>query len=269
MATGKKLFNRKRPYGESGAVLITLIVIMVIFGLMIAVFSTHMTSKRLTEPLSIQSTQALYIAQAGIEWAIRYATDRFGEFTTDPNTVLPGIVVKDFTRGRFSIDYDSQNGVLTSTGQVGTAQRKISLSSFLNYIAIGTELDLIPTNPPCQGATGADQKNLHVPFSNYYDQDIYIFQIDVAKINSPAQLNEINFDTTLVWEDKKYNLSVDPDNPSALSISTFTMVPGPLTVSFNCQTAPEVLGTWYITIHYSMQSDLSDPLTKLFTITII
>ncbi|MGA1823775.1 MAG: hypothetical protein ACMUIP_03855 [bacterium] len=269
MVTGKRSFNSRGGHKERGAILITLIVIMVMLGLMIASFSTIMTTKHLSAPLFIHSTQSFYVAQAGVEWGIRYATDRFSDFTADPNAVFPENLIKTFSNGAFSITYDSSNDIFTSTGQVGLAQRQIALSSFSDYIEPGTGLSLIPGNPPYQGPTGSAQKNLYVPVHNYFDQDIYIFQIDVAKINPAAQLNEILFDGTLVWQQKKFDLSTDPNNPSPLSIPTYTMGPGSISICFTCQAAPQVSGTWYITMHYSLQSDLSDPQTQLYTITIL
>ena len=132
--------------GNKGVTLITLIIAITIFAVFITVFSYVMIAKHGSEALYVQSTQAYAIAQAGIEYGIRYATDNESGFFANPADYFP-ITDQAFGNGSFTLEYDSVNDKLTSTGTVGTAERQIMYSNFKS-IVLGQPITLDPTDPP-------------------------------------------------------------------------------------------------------------------------
>jgi len=117
---------------NKGVTLITLIIAITIFAIFITVFSYVMVAKHGSAALYVQSTQAYAVAQAGIEYGIRYVTDdvvnHYAEVLEDQN------FSKEFGNGSFGLVYDDSNNTLKSTGTVGVAERAIILSSFSDYV---------------------------------------------------------------------------------------------------------------------------------------
>lgn len=126
-----------------GVTLVTLIIVITIFGVLVTVFSYVMVAKHESEPLYVQSTQAYAVAQAGIEYGIRYATDNgYGNFPINN---------KAFGNGTFTLTYtaatESDPSLLTSTGTVGVAERQIIVECFTGWVS-GEGISLDPSEPP-------------------------------------------------------------------------------------------------------------------------
>ncbi|MBW2570526.1 MAG: hypothetical protein JRE47_14470 [Deltaproteobacteria bacterium] len=134
--------------GNKGVTLITLIIAITIFSVFITVFSYVMIAKHESEPLYVQSTQAYAVAQAGIEYGIRLATDNDATFFS--TWTFP--ITETFGNGSFTIDYSDiddpdRPNTLTSTGTVGVAVREIILEYFAGW-AKGQSITLDPSEPP-------------------------------------------------------------------------------------------------------------------------
>ena len=134
---------------NKGVTLITLIIAITIFAVFITVFSYVMIAKHGSEALYVQSTQAYAVAQAGIEYGIRYVTDdvdnHYAELLEDQN------FSEELAAGRtFSLVYTpataSDPSILTSTGTVGLAERRIILSNFVGFVS-GSGISLDPSDP--------------------------------------------------------------------------------------------------------------------------
>lgn len=126
---------------NKGVTLITLIIAITIFAVFITVFSYVMIAKHGSEALYVQSTRAYAVAQAGIEYGIRYAADN-GYGGSFP------ITDQSFGDGSFTLAYSSVGaGALTSTGTVGNVERQIILQNF-KVLAMGQALSLDPSEPP-------------------------------------------------------------------------------------------------------------------------
>ena len=126
-----------------GVTLVTLIIVITIFGVLVTVFSYMMTAKHRSEPLYVQSTQTYAVAQAGIEYGIRYATDNgYGNFPINN---------KAFGDGTFTLIYtpatETASSSLTSKGTVGVAERKIILKCFVGLVS-GEGISLDPADDP-------------------------------------------------------------------------------------------------------------------------
>ena len=98
------------------------------------VFSYLIPSKQKSVVFPIQSTQAFFIAQSGVEFAVRYAADQ-GWATT---VQLDGLdaMTRNLGAGRFVLNYDSANNTLYSRGEVptNTERRRISVSNFSSFL---------------------------------------------------------------------------------------------------------------------------------------
>ncbi len=234
---------------------------MSLLGVIGFIMSSLMTRQQETTPRFQDSTRALYAAQAGIEWATRYAKDNCATFTTNPSSLFPQTRSLSAPAGTwtFTVSYSGGfGGTITSTSTVGNGSRSVALASFNPC-----EISLIPGNPPYQGTGGGgDQKNIYFPLLNNYTSNLYVFRLDLSK-NSSARLNEIFMGSTHVWTGSAVNISTTPGSPTAFPfslVSYYTLSPGSTAGSYlNVQATSEVSGTWYMTIHYSKQTDLSDP----------
>ncbi|MBW2019269.1 MAG: hypothetical protein JRI65_04520 [Deltaproteobacteria bacterium] len=124
--------------------LVTLIIAITIFGVLVTVFSYVIIAKHGSEPLYVQSTQAYAIAQAGIEYGIRYAADN-GYWAAGS----PGIT-ESFGNGSFTLVYtaatETDPSLLTSTGTVGVAERQIILHHFVGWVE-GQAITTDPNDP--------------------------------------------------------------------------------------------------------------------------
>jgi len=253
---------------NDGISVVAIVIVLLLMSALGFVFSSLIITKQKSAHLPFRSAQAFYAAQAGIEYAIRYACD-WENF--DPNSSFS--VTNSLETESFSVTYDPVEQNIISTGTAGTATRVITLASFPLYVAGGgITLDPDPENPPYQDPAQGEQKNICVPTMNNYDYDVYIFRIDLAKEGGKqARLNQISFGGTTVWIGKKVEVSTDPDSPTLFSfnqVTYYTMAPGASLDRIEVQDTAEVSGTWRLTFHYSRQTDLSDPETSSMTFVI-
>jgi hypothetical protein len=84
----------------------------------------------------IQSTQAFFIAQSGVEFAVKYAITQTPPWTTSAQLNGLDAVTRNLGAGRFVLDYDSANDTLYSQGEVptGTEKRRIVVSNFTSFL---------------------------------------------------------------------------------------------------------------------------------------
>ena len=260
---------------NKGVTLITLIIAITIFAIFITVFSYVMVAKHGSSALYVQSTQAYAVAQAGIEYGIRYAIgdDDGVAFFADPASLFP-VTDKDFGDGSFTLIYNDPDNpnALTSKGKVGVAERVIILQNFASWVTGGAITPVPGGDIPYQDPVPAEQKNIVVPTLNNYAYDIYIDKIELAKEGgNPARLDQIKLGGTTVWTGNKVNISTNSDSSTLFSfneVAYYTMASGASLDRIEVQATSEVRGTWYLTFWYSKQSDLSDPQSSLITFTI-
>ncbi|NWG04043.1 MAG: hypothetical protein HXY44_14415 [Syntrophaceae bacterium] len=128
-----KVMNSK---GISVLFLVIAMLLMVTIGY---VFSYLIPTKQKSVVFPIQSTQAFFIAQSGVEFAVRYATDNGWTTTTLLNN-LNGIT-RNLGSGRFTLTYNyaTYGDKLISIGEVPNAgeRRRISVSSFTSFLPQG------------------------------------------------------------------------------------------------------------------------------------
>jgi len=133
-----KIGNSK---GLSVLFLIIALLLMVTIGY---VLSYLIPSKQKSVEFPIYSNQAFFIAQSGVEYAVRYGTDRGWRGTTDSG-ILDLAHLNDFEinqrnlgNGRFTINYSSATNVLTSTGEITDRGEKriIKVSNFTQFLRL-------------------------------------------------------------------------------------------------------------------------------------
>jgi hypothetical protein len=130
-----KNFNLINSKGVSVIFLVIAMLLMVTIGY---VFSYLIPSKQKSVVFPIQSTQAFFIAQSGIEFAVRYATVQGWTTTAQLNGLdaMTRNLGVGIGAGRFVLDYDSANNTLYSWGEVptNTERRRIVVSNFTSFL---------------------------------------------------------------------------------------------------------------------------------------
>ena len=132
--------SRKFINNSKGVSVIFLIIAMLLMVTIGYVFSYLIPSKQKSVVFPIQSTQAFFIAQSGVEFAVRYAQDNGWTTTALLNNLNnPPNNTRDLGAGRFTLTYTNVAptlDTLISVGQVpiGTERRRIVVSHFTRFL---------------------------------------------------------------------------------------------------------------------------------------
>ncbi len=206
----------KSSKGISIIFLIVAMLLMVIIGY---VFSYLIPTKQKSVSFVIQSTQAFFIAQSGVEFAIRYALDNNWRTRALLNANLNG-VTRPLGNGSFSLTYTAATNTLNSIGQVptGTERRRIAVVNFTRFLQrIVLWIDPANGNPtPCLTIT--------TPGGNYqYEATFYMRDTDPINSphitlnsfratwdNDPITINRIRFDNSNVFTSPPNYANGDP-----------------------------------------------------------
>jgi hypothetical protein len=124
--------------GLSVLFLVIAMMVMVTIGY---VFSYLIPTKQKSVSLTVSSNQAFFLAQSGVEFAVRYASDNSLCSLSSP-------ITRNLGNGRFTISYEGLPiDRLTSIGEVlNASQRKIVVSSFSTFIQ---KKIVLVTGSPC------------------------------------------------------------------------------------------------------------------------
>ena len=135
-------------YNARGLSVLFLVIAMMLMVSIGYVLSYLIPTKQKSVSLTVSSNQTFFLAQSGVEFAVRYATDQ-GWSTTAQLNGLDGIT-RNLGRGRFTLDYNDTNDSLTSTGEIPNAsERRIVVSNFTQFVS-GGALIIDPARPvPC------------------------------------------------------------------------------------------------------------------------
>lgn len=129
-----------------GVSVIALIIIMLVMGSLGYVFSSLIATKQYSMGMAAPSQQAFCVASSGIEYAIRYASER--GWTTGPDlNNLDGMVV-NVGQGQFTLDYDEPPDTLFSTGEVSDAEREVALENFASFVSDIQCIELVTSIDP-------------------------------------------------------------------------------------------------------------------------
>ena len=118
-----------------GISVIFLVIAMLLMVTIGYVFSYLIPTKQKSVVFPVQSTQAFFLAQSGVEFAVRFAKDNGWTTKALLNTNLGGGVTRPLGTGSFTVTYASSNDTLTSVGYVptGTQRREIVVSNFSSF----------------------------------------------------------------------------------------------------------------------------------------
>jgi hypothetical protein len=115
-------------YNSRGLSVLFLVIAMMLMVAIGYVLSYLIPTKQKSVSLAVSSNQAFFLAQSGVEFAVRYASDNgLGS--------LSGPITRSLGRGSFTINYASVADRLTSIGEVPNAsQRRIVVSNFTRFL---------------------------------------------------------------------------------------------------------------------------------------
>ncbi|MDD4197663.1 MAG: hypothetical protein PHT96_14835 [Syntrophorhabdaceae bacterium] len=120
----KRFMNRFN--NNKGSMLVILIIAMTVIAALGAAFVSMVGSKQQGFTLLLNGHRATMIARAGVEWAIRFASEG-NDVSGD----------KDFEEGSFSVSPNDTTDVLTVDGTYQGITQRITLSNFRRYLKLG------------------------------------------------------------------------------------------------------------------------------------
>ncbi len=177
---------------SDGISVVALVIVLLIMSTLGTILASLIITKQKSAPLPLRSAQAFYLAQAGIEYAIRYAADHYTGFPNNFPLVQESIGAG---AGSFNVTYDAADNSITSTGAADTGQRVIKLSRFTDFWGGCVRLESGKTPKK----KGGHNKEIEIPLQNYCGCNVYIFQIDMAK-GKGDRLEEIKFKNDTVYD---------------------------------------------------------------------
>jgi len=194
--------------GVSLLVLIFAITILSVFGVGL---STLMYARFRSFPYVTASHQAQALADAGVEFAIRYAKDNAADFATNPGTYIPTGSYKPFPfgKGRFELKYvPGCPDVLYSRGVCGVAVREVRISKFSLFAKGGGSL-VLASAPTRTAYSSGIYSGDEVRFT-YCDPDLLVGETSNVLMNpiivastAPARLMRVaptrNWASWPVW----------------------------------------------------------------------
>lgn len=172
--------------GLSVLFLVIAMMLMVAIGY---VLSYLIPTKQKSVALTISSNQTLFLAQSGVEFAVRYATDQ-GWSTTLQLNGLDGMT-KNLGNGSIILDYDELNDRLISRGQIpNVSERRIVVSNFTSFLP---QAGLVLWTPvPCW--RGGSNRDISLFIKNEGTSAIVLNRFSAVWITPPnnRQINTIS-----------------------------------------------------------------------------
>jgi hypothetical protein len=153
--------------GISALFLIIAMMLMITIGY---IFSYLIPMKQKSVILPIYSSQAFFIAQSGVEFAVRYAADQGwrgatdnGIFDLDRLDNIQRNLVLGKVNARFTINYDNSQDTLTSAGVIPNAseRRTLSVSRFTRFLRLVFVTSPLPYRNP-YWSTGTSRAQFYV-----------------------------------------------------------------------------------------------------------
>jgi hypothetical protein len=122
----------KRFNNSKGSMLVILIVAMTLIAALGATFISMVSVKQQGFTLLLSGYRANMIAKAGVEWAIRFASEG-----NPVSGSMPFVSGSPQEEGSFSTSYNDTTDVLTVDGVYRGTTQRITLSHFRRYLKIG------------------------------------------------------------------------------------------------------------------------------------
>lgn len=178
-------------------------------------FSYIIPTKQKSIRFPIYSTQAFFIAQSGVEFAIRYSSQNNWR-TPAQLTNLIGIT-RNLGRGQFTLTYESITDKLYSTGIIqNVGERKIAISNFTQFVTSNALIIDPDRPPPCQttiliGKRAVTVVNFYI--KNVSSSNIVLNSFQCSWVQNPPirRINSIYLDGTQQFNGN-YNSGDPPAN---------------------------------------------------------
>jgi len=157
------------------------------------VLSYLLPTKQKSVLLALHSPQAFSIAQAGVEYGIRYGSDQGWRTTTDLLLLNgAGVAQRNLGNGRFTIQYNNATDTLTSTGEIpsSNARRAIRISNFTQFL----RLIFSPTSPPPCWSLGTQQVRFYIKNIRGENVTLTAFSATWIQDTPTRQLRTIDMD---------------------------------------------------------------------------
>ena len=251
---------------ERGVILIALMIAMVVIAVLIAALSSINVTRFLSGPLYVKSTQAFYVAQAGAEYGLRYATDNISSFCADPVVLFSSLGPISFGNGTFTLSYDTGLKRLTAVGQTGDAKRSVTIDSFDSFLPSCGLIILDPALTPYRSGTGTNTRAYYQTINNA-SCTLRITSIGLAKSNgAQAQVSQLYFASTRVWNNNVW-ISTDQSTPTVLNTTDYNMTAHAVRLNYiRVRATAQASGTWYVTFYYNDCSGTPTSSTITFAI---
>jgi len=218
---------------SKGISVIFLIIAMLLMITIGYVFSYLIPTKQKSVRFPIYSTQALYIAQSGVEFAIRYAADQGWRGATDGiydlnrlDGISRTVFISPMGNGTFTIRYPDPGppilpDTLRSTGQIAgsSENRVVRVSNFLPFLRL---VFALPN--PCRTPPAGTVPTTPVPMPNrnraarFYIQNVRTTSTTLTAFSASwtstaaTRLNRIYMNTGSGWN-LKYNATYNTGTP--------------------------------------------------------
>ena len=140
-------------WDDRGISVLFLVIALLLLTSVGYVLSYLIPTKQKTVIFPIHSAQSFNIAQAGVEYAIRYSSDQGWRTAADIVRLNnPGVNQRNLGLGRFTLVYDAGADRLTCTGEVtgSDARRTVRVDNFTPFL----RLILDPASPAACWASG-------------------------------------------------------------------------------------------------------------------
>jgi len=170
------------------------------------VLSYLIPTKQKSVRFPIYSQQAFYIAQSGVEFAIRYASDRGWRGTTDGGTYdldRLNATSRSLGNGAFTVNYNNATGdILTSTGQITglSENRAVRGSNFSQFLRLVFD----PASPVTCWTQGT--RRAHFFLKNVRNTDVILTAFSVSWTQNNPQRDITRID---LGGSQKYSGSYD------------------------------------------------------------
>jgi hypothetical protein len=264
MVIMKTLSNNK------GISLVVLIVAMTLIAILGTSFVSLMSSKQKGFLYQIDSYRALNIANGGIEYAIRFASDGLDTsnnsiFFADPALLTIG---KNFDGGTFSARY-TYDQIITRdfvevTGTYGSSSRQIKLSSFRRYISPITLVPLVSNQPYRSGGDVV----VHVISNNENNFTVNRIDVTVPATGGNTYLDIFQGGASVFNYAASSYLSCDPTTPTPIcKNATYGIyIAGSGTIQFNLSPPTHVPDMVYIyTLRFSTSAPAGFYILRFYT----
>jgi hypothetical protein len=244
MVTMKMLSNNK------GVALIVLIVAMTLIAILGTSFVSLIGSKQKGFLYQINSYRALNIANAGVEYAIRYVSDGLSDTTNPSNNFFnnpSAAVTRGFAGGTFTFTYDHINNRITVTGNYPdpspVSRRDVRLSSFRRYLSPITLVPDVTLTDRVPSVNTLNNRKIIMPVINNNEVSTNVSRIDVS--------------VNLTGKYLKYVLFEGGSPVFDFDLSSYTACVYPSSVP--CKDATQ--GGIYMPTNYQVRFDLTGPNT--------